>query len=158
MHITGTTFSPVACHLDTSWRHRNEAKPFTMLAGAVVPKQVVCSETLEWLHGLFYHRKHVVVKMVRPYTLREVMATIYSCWLHLELPWYPTRSRSPVWMISFRHQQNMTWKRFPHYWSFVKDTHQSSADSPLQRNRNAEFSCFFDVSLNKLLSKQSIGM
>ena len=44
----------------------------------------------------------------------------------------------------------VTWKRFPHYWPFVRGFHQSSVDSP---TKNLDDS--FNVSIDKLFNKQS---
>ena len=49
------------------------------------------------------------------------------------------------------HDEVIKWKRFPHYWPFV------SGEFPVQRPVMWSFDVFFDLPLNKRLSKQSWG-
>ena len=49
------------------------------------------------------------------------------------------------------------WKHFPRYWPFVRGIHQSPVNSPLQRQVTRSFDVFFDLRLNKRLSKQWWG-
>ena len=74
---------------------------------------------------------------------------------------------SQIWCISesvnqyltfsryWPHGEFMTWKCFLHYWPFVKGIHQSPVDSHYKGPVRQSFDVFFDVSLNKLLKKQS---
>ena len=48
----------------------------------------------------------------------------------------------------------MKWKHFPHYWPFVRGIHWWI---PAQRPVTRSFDVFFDLHLNKCLSKQSWG-
>ena len=45
-------------------------------------------------------------------------------------------------------------KHFSHYWTFVRGIHRLPVDSPLKGRWRGVFDGFFDVPLNKLLSKQ----
>ena len=51
------------------------------------------------------------------------------------------------------HDDVMKWKHFPRYWPFVRGIHRSPVNSPVTRS----FGVFFDLRLNKRLSKQSWG-
>ena len=58
-----------------------------------------------------------------------------------------------VFMLAF-HDSVMTWKRFRYYWPFVGGT-IGKQWLPRQRTSDTEFWCFADVSISKLLGKQS---
>ena len=47
-----------------------------------------------------------------------------------------------------RHEDVMQWKRFPHYWPFVKGIHRPPVDSPHKEANNTEFFSLL-FSLNK---------
>ena len=47
------------------------------------------------------------------------------------------------------------WKHFPRYWPFLLGIHQSPVNSSTQRPVTRSFDVFFDLRLNKRLSKQS---
>ena len=64
---------------------------------------------------------------------------------HVILPW----SRE-TWHF---HDDVIKWKHFPRYWPFVRGTGQF----PTQRPVTWSFDVFFDLRLNKPLSKQSWG-
>ena len=60
------------------------------------------------------------------------------------------------------HDGVIKWKHFPRYWSFVRGIHQSPVNPPPpppppQRPVTRSFDVFFDLCLNKRLSKQSWG-
>ena len=53
------------------------------------------------------------------------------------------------------HDDVIKWKHFPRYWQFVRGIHRSPVNSPHKgQSRGA---IFFDLRLNKRLSKQSWG-
>ena len=52
------------------------------------------------------------------------------------------------------HDDVIQWKHFPRYWPFVRGIHRSPVDCP-HKASGAELWCFFDLHLNKRLSKQS---
>ena len=54
------------------------------------------------------------------------------------------------------HDDVMTWLCCPHYWPFVRGIHRVAGGFPSQRVSNGSFDIFFVLSLNKLLTKQSI--
>ena len=54
------------------------------------------------------------------------------------------------------HDDVITWKHFPRYWSFVRGIHRSPVNSP-QKLVMRSFDVFFDLRLNKRLSQQSWG-
>ena len=54
------------------------------------------------------------------------------------------------------HDDVTKWKNFPHYWPFVWGIHRSRW-IPRTKASDAELWCFFDLRLNKRLSKQSRG-
>ena len=54
------------------------------------------------------------------------------------------------------HDDVIKWKHFPRYWPFVRGIHRSRW-FPTQRPVTRSFGVFFDLRLNKRLSKQSWG-
>ena len=62
---------------------------------------------------------------------------------HASLPW-------PI-----IHVDVVRWKHFPRYWPFVRGINWSSVEIHSQRPETWSFDVFFDLLLNKLLSKQS---
>ena len=52
------------------------------------------------------------------------------------------------------HNDIIKWKHFPRYWPYVWGIHRSLMNSPGQ-GQWCELWCFFDLCLNKRLSKQS---
>ena len=60
-----------------------------------------------------------------------------------------------VMLRSSLHDDIIKWKHFPHYWPFVWGIHWSPVNSPAQRPVKRSFDVFFDLRLNKWLSKQS---
>ena len=61
----------------------------------------------------------------------------------------------PIFFNSL-HDDVIKWKHFPRYWPFVQDIHRSPVNSP-QRPVTRSFDAFFDLRLNKQLSKQPWG-
>ena len=55
------------------------------------------------------------------------------------------------------HDDVIKWKHFPCYWPFVRGIHRSLVNSPAQRPVTRSFDVFFDLHLNKRLSKQWWG-
>ena len=53
------------------------------------------------------------------------------------------------------HDDVIKWKHFLRYWHFVRGIHRSPVNSPHTKASEAEFGVFFDLRLNKRLSKQS---
>ena len=51
------------------------------------------------------------------------------------------------------HDDNIKWKHFPRYWLIVSRIHQSLVDSPKKRPVMLSFNVFFDLHLNRQLSK-----
>ena len=56
------------------------------------------------------------------------------------------------------HDDVIKWKYFPRYWPFVLGIHWSPVKFPMQRPVMRGFDVYFDVLLNKPLSKQSRGL
>ena len=86
--------------------------------------------------------------------------------MQLETPsakWQPTcfgfkvLKRSNCFEILYGHDDVIKWKHFPRYWSFVWGIHQSPCEFPSQRPVTRSFDVFFDLRLNKRLSKQPWG-
>ena len=59
--------------------------------------------------------------------------------------------------VSAKHDDVIKWKHFPRYWTFVRGIHRSPVNSPHKGPTTRSFDVFFDVRLNKRLSKQSWG-
>ena len=55
------------------------------------------------------------------------------------------------------HDDVIKWKHFPRYWPFVRGIHRWPVNSPHKRPVTRSFDAFFDLRLNKRLSKQSWG-
>ena len=53
-----------------------------------------------------------------------------------------------------KHDDVIKWKHFPRYWPFVRGIHRSPVDSHHKRPVTQSFDVFFDLRLNKRLSKQ----
>ena len=57
-----------------------------------------------------------------------------------------------------KHDDVIKWKHFPRYWPFVRGIHRSPVNFPhSQRPVTRSFDIFFDLRLNKRLSRQSWG-
>ena len=55
------------------------------------------------------------------------------------------------------HDDVIKWKHFPRYWPFVRGIHREFTGHRSQRPVTRSFDVFFDLCLNKRLSKQSRG-
>ena len=55
------------------------------------------------------------------------------------------------------HDDVIIWKHFPRYWPFVRGNSPVTGEFPAQRPMTRSFDIFFDLRLNKRLSKQSWG-
>ena len=55
------------------------------------------------------------------------------------------------------HDDVIKWKHFPRNWPFVRGIHRSPGEFPAQTPVTQSFDVFFDLRLNKRLSKQSWG-
>ena len=62
----------------------------------------------------------------------------------------------PYW-CRLTHDDVIKWKHFSRYWPFVRGIHRWPVNSPAQRPVTRSFDVFFDLRLNKRLSKQSWG-
>ena len=66
-------------------------------------------------------------------------------------------SRFPVGLLAVLiHEDIIKWKHFPRYWPFVQEF-TVTGEFPTQRPVTRSFDVFFDLCLNKRLSKQSWG-
>ena len=59
----------------------------------------------------------------------------------------------PYELVNIGQDDIIKWKHFSRYWPFVRGFHRSPAQRPVTRS----FDVFFDLCLNKRLSKQSLG-
>ena len=57
----------------------------------------------------------------------------------------------------FWHDNVIKWKHFPRYWPYVRGIHRSPVNSPHKGQGRGALIFFFDLRLNKRLSKQSWG-
>ena len=55
------------------------------------------------------------------------------------------------------HDDVIKWKHFQRYWPFVRGIHRSPVNSPHKGQWRGAFDVFFNLRLNKRLSKQSRG-
>ena len=58
---------------------------------------------------------------------------------------------------SIVHDDVIKWKQFPRYWPFVQGIHRWPVNSPHKGQSCGSFDVFFDLRLNKRLSKPSWG-
>ena len=70
---------------------------------------------------------------------------------------YPMKHINGSIMVRIVHDDVIKWKHFPRYWPFVWEIHRSPVDSPHKWPVTQSFDVFFDLPLNKRLSKQSWG-
>ena len=68
--------------------------------------------------------------------------------------WLLYMAHSRARYLSVHHDDVIRWKHFPRYWPFVRGIHRWI---PSQRPETRNFDVFFDIRLNKRLSKQSWG-
>ena len=68
--------------------------------------------------------------------------------------WLLHTAHSRARYLSVHHDDVIRWKHFPRYWPFVRAIHRWI---PAQRPETRSFDVFFDIRLNKRLSKQSWG-
>ena len=61
------------------------------------------------------------------------------------------------WPTCSWHEAVIKWKHYPRYWPFVRGIHRSPVNSPPERPVTRSFDVFFDLCLNKRLSKQLWG-
>ena len=52
------------------------------------------------------------------------------------------------------HDDVIKWNQFPRYWPFMRGSHRAPVGFPSQRPVTRSFDVFFDLCLNKRLSKQ----
>ena len=74
----------------------------------------------------------------------HVVAAIY---------WDEISKGQVAFCVIFSHVDVIKWKYFPRYWPFVRGIHRWPSQRPVTRS----FDVFFDLCLNKRLSKQSCG-
>ena len=61
------------------------------------------------------------------------------------------------WITRAMHDDAIKWKHFPRYWPFIWRIHRSPVNSPHKGQWRGALIFFFDLRLNKRLSKQSSG-
>ena len=74
----------------------------------------------------------------------------------LLLIYTPTKMRYYIQMY-YSHDGVIKWKHFSRYWPFVRGIHRSPVNSPHKGQWRGASMFFFDLRLNKRLSKQSWG-
>ena len=83
--------------------------------------------------------------------------TVHAC----ENIWGGENIVTPETMLaSFKrlhHDYVIKWKHLPRYWPFVRGNSPVTGGFPTQRPVTRSFDDFFDLRLNKRLSKQSLG-
>ena len=70
--------------------------------------------------------------------------------------WRKAKNRTLLNSASI-HDDVIEWKHFPRYWPFVRGIHRSPVNSTHKGQWRGALIFFFDLSLNKWLSKQSWG-
>ena len=97
-----------------------------------------------------------------PITLRwvptwmEIMVSKYVCTVYPKIPFI--QKKKPKWFKHILFKIDIIkWKRFPHYWSFLKGIHWSLVDPPYKEPVTRAIGVSFGVGLSKVLNKQSNG-
>ena len=89
------------------------------------------------------------------------IAPKYAPWCHVNMRLQPiTLLWKWPWRYTFCttcHDDVIKWKPFPRYWPYVRGIHRSSVNSLQKGLVTRSFDVFFDLCLNKRLSKQSWG-
>ena len=62
-----------------------------------------------------------------------------------------------VTLYFIHHDDVIKWTHFPRYWPFMRGIHRSPVNSPQKGKWRGALMFFFDLRLNKQLSKQSLG-
>ena len=141
--------------------------PLTKASDAELWFSLICA----WINGwaidrdaseLICHRAHYDVTGRKPYILILIDLDILSSYLNLMK--VDERIYIQGLNIGGSHDDVIKWKHFPRYWPFVRGIHRSPVNSPpipgefpIQRPVTRSFDVFFDLRLNKRLSKQSRG-
>ena len=73
------------------------------------------------------------------------------------VPEYPVTSCDTGCVQSLFHDDVIKWKHFLRYWPFVQGLYRSPVNSPAKRSVTRSFDIFFELRLNKRLSKQWWG-
>ena len=79
---------------------------------------------------------------------------LICCWRTTNIPWSVNWDKTLV-TTKLLHDDVIKWKHFPRYRPFVRGICRSLVNSPNKMTRS--FDAFFDLRLNKRLSKQSWG-
>ena len=97
---------------------------------------------------------HVAVNSILLHLLLH-SSTIAGRW-HFKRALDPCKLVNQIYTTPL-HGDVIKWKHFPCYWPFVRGIHRSPVNLPAQRPVTRSFDVFFDLRLNKRLSKQSWG-
>ena len=66
-----------------------------------------------------------------------------------------TEASSKLTFLAREHDDVIKWNYFPRYWPFVRGIHRQPMNSTHKKPVTQSFDAFFDLRLNKRLSKQS---
>ena len=118
-----------------------------------------------WCFAIMIHRGTSRSKVWHQFAVSEITCAKRRMWVgtstiipiarddvtHLVNVWLVRRR-----LFSLAYDDIIKWKQLPRYWPFVRGIHRSPVNSP-QRPVTRSFDAFFDLRLNKRLSKQSCG-
>ena len=113
----------------------------------------------------------LIYRSVDMYFLEVISATLKNMynskvWLRPSIlcVLYTESLLSGIWAVLFditfnyqRYEDVIKWNFFPRHWLFVRGIHQSPVNCPPKRPVVRSFDVFFDLRLNKRLSKQWCG-
>ena len=97
-----------------------------------------------YIHIILYASSRTLVY------IKLVGSSSHGRWLHTMFCIMVSYSSKSI------HDDVIKWKHFPRNWPFVRGIHRSG-DFPTQRPVTCSFDVFFDLRLNKRLSKQPWG-
>ena len=98
----------------------------------------------------------VTVRM-RTCSIDTLMVLILSCdWLAIDCNWPQGWRGRPVSLLKC-HDDVIKWKQFLRYWPFVRGNSLVPGEFPTQRPVTRSFDVFFDLRMNKWLSRQFWG-
>ena len=92
-------------------------------------------------------------KQEHPHFTESISRLLKTLWV--QEPGHKQTSYSDL--LSQNHDDVIKGEHFPRYWPFVGGIHRSPGEFPTQRTVTQSFDIFFDLCMNKQLSKQSWG-
>ena len=109
--------------------------------------------TYENIEALGYCIASYILVLTGPFNDKQVMADDTKPSLELMIDWWKTRPREHLWITWWRHQM----ETFSALLALCAGNSPVTGEFPAPRPVTRSFDVFFDLRLNKRLSKQSWG-